>query len=245
MRTLKQAIHYCVFIFVLAEVQLLSSRAIAQEERMLRLEARNSRINEFAHERYQLLTDIQNKVGFFPLIDNEVCFCTVIFPIGRSDRAYGLFLPIPYRSETLPSRYVLCCFQRTRTVTQVVYKIDLISMQVAASNVRANTHKPPTSLLDYIKIYQMALPPRVTATDLKDLAIQRDYVGYKYEFGDYTLRVSLFSAYRDGLVTDEGYSLDDVLATKGENSFGLPPFYQKYGLPPASVELKSIIRHSH
>jgi hypothetical protein len=228
---------------------------------MIGVELRHPKIREFALERERLVAGIAHLIGFYPIQPGSFGHETsLLFPVGRPDRAYVLFQPWPDPVYGSQSEDVLCCYQRTRRGITLVYKIDLKLADPRKYIIPVEPTGNGFSLLSYLMSQQPASRPAnadwdvthydlhssLTSTEIKDLAKKGTYVEYYAEVPDGGFRVSIVSndenSSIDGLYE---YNYDPDPAIKRLNPIALArlrpygfDFLKEYGLPPAFAELK-------
>jgi len=274
MRTRNQLVCFTLAVLTCAFGVLLSRQASAQyqaptlkDEPMIGVELKNPKIKRFALERARLVADIAHQIGFYPIQSGDFGHATsVLFPLGRSDRAYALFRPWPDYDMRHQQKDILCCYQRTHGVAKLVYKINLLLADPKKSKRPTISPGISLSLLAYLKSRETYWPDKnnqwvpthydllasVTSMEIKDLVIKREYVEYYTEVPDDGVRVSLISNDNSGDL-DGLYDYSDdpnpairrlgPVAVARLRPYGFD-FKKEYGLPPAFAELKLLGRRS-
>jgi len=217
----------------------------------LLLASKSGKAKALAAERYHFLDWFQSQTGRFPLEHNEQTYNTLLFPLGRSDRAYVLLLG---GDSSDLSGHRLWCYQRTNGKYHRVYKVNLTRKDRVVSKGAPAVRLAPTSLWIYLTgedefnneknvITDESYPVKGTVSQLTkiDLKSKRRYVPYNFWFGVNLLQVSLLSdCTRLRPPGGESYCMDQDPITKKDIDSDV--FYRKYGLPPTTEEILRAIR---
>jgi len=256
----RQSVSIALLVWALTGGASALTKVIAQGddffgrgERTLQLVTGSAQARRIAQERYRFVRWFGSNSGTFPLLGTEASYSTVMFPVGRSDRAYVFLLPDDWRGKEVNSIF---CYQRKDGKDRMVYRVNLEQRDSLATRDRpARRAAPIMSLLDFVTreipvrlngaehVKSYAVRGGISQFAKNDLALRRDYVGYRYYFGVDALEVSLLSGRQGGnpyLASGVWYDLERDPFTKAEFRNGSDGFYRKYGLPAAQGELALI-----
>lgn len=231
-----------------------------EDDLVLELPKRSAAAKQLANERYQMLKSIQTRMPGFRL-GRGGFFCTeILFPLGRSDRAYTLELPPPPRDEY---EYRITCFQRKDKEVKLVYRVDLKERRWLVTKRRpAHEITRVESLLDYLMRESVTLEGHglgskeekyastytfkraISKFARADLASVRGGVLYGVQTVISTLYVSRFlgGVGKGNETAKDEYFIESDPDTKVklDNGWYLVDndrFFRKYGLPAAKAEL--------
>lgn len=201
-----------------------------------------------AHDRYAFLSWYRLTKNTDPIHRSDSRHNTLLFPIGRCDRAY-VILDGADAHDVFGC--TISCYQRINGKWRSVYRVSLAS--VTSTDFRGDTSVgsvPAMSLIDSLfrpystdsslPLQHYEVKGRLDDAVINDLARYQDYVWYSFWLGQDTLQVSLLSetvTTRSNKGDLHFLLINDPTTKKPMTS---EQFYDTYGLPICSQEFAHI-----